>query len=265
LVALNKKASSKDYTISWWDYGYPIWFYSDTSTLVDGGKHDNDNFIVSTILQTTSPQLAARLTRMAVETYANDPKHRVVSDRLFHNKQPDQKDPNLYLAELESGAIALPKKTRDIYLYLPYKMMGIFPTVALFGNLDLTTGKPKRQILFYAAGIRGESGGVVRLANGIAIDLNKGTAQMGRSVVPLQQFVVAQVSKNGAISVQTRPYRMDGRLVAIYLKSYGQMVVVDPETFRSTYVQMFMLGRYDKNLFEPVVTSPYSRIYRLKI
>jgi len=30
------------------------------------------------------------------------------------------------------------------------------------------------------------------------------------------------------------------------------------------YVQMFILGKYDKRFFEPVVLSPYTRIYRLK-
>ncbi len=49
LVKLNKISDRKDYTLAWWDYGYPIWFYSDTSTLIDGGKHHHDNYIVSKI------------------------------------------------------------------------------------------------------------------------------------------------------------------------------------------------------------------------
>ena len=59
LVKLDNMADGKDYTLSWWDYGYPIWYYSDTSTLIDGGKHNNDNFIISKIMQTSSPELAA--------------------------------------------------------------------------------------------------------------------------------------------------------------------------------------------------------------
>jgi dolichyl-diphosphooligosaccharide--protein glycosyltransferase/undecaprenyl-diphosphooligosaccharide--protein glycosyltransferase len=265
LAKLNEIASSKDYTLTWWDYGYPVWYYSDTSTLIDGGKHDNDNFIVSTMLQTDSPKLAARLARLAVETYAKDPKHRVVSNVLFHNKQPDQKDPNLFLAELESGSIKLPPKTRDIYLYLPHKMIGIFPTVMVFGNLDLTTGKSKRKPMFYPTRIRSEQGGVVHLSNGIVLDLKKGTVQTGPQSMPLAQFVVAQVKQDGSVAVTQQAYRLDGKMIALYLKSYGQLIVMDTQTFNSTFVQMFMLGRYDSSLFEPVVSSPYSRIYRLKI
>ena len=70
LDKLNKHSEGKDYTLAWWDYGYPIWYYADTSTLIDGGKHNNDNFIISKIMQTTSPKLAASLGRLAVETYA---------------------------------------------------------------------------------------------------------------------------------------------------------------------------------------------------
>jgi len=39
---------------------------------------------------------------------------------------------------------------------------------------------------------------------------------------------------------------------------------MDIETFASNYVQMGLLGNYDKNLFELVVKSPYTRIYKLK-
>jgi dolichyl-diphosphooligosaccharide--protein glycosyltransferase/undecaprenyl-diphosphooligosaccharide--protein glycosyltransferase len=48
------------------------------------------------------------------------------------------------------------------------------------------------------------------------------------------------------------------------MKSYNKFIVMDVETFNSIYVQMFILGRYDKELFELVVASPYSRIYKLK-
>ncbi len=113
LVKLNKIAKSKDYTLSWWDYGYPIWYYSDTSTLIDGGKHDNDNFIISKILQTDSPQLAANLARVAVETYV-DSNYSVVTNTLFRNRKKDQIDPNELLAKLKNNAYPLPEKTRDI-------------------------------------------------------------------------------------------------------------------------------------------------------
>ncbi len=173
LVKLNEIADAKDYTLSWWDYGYPIWYYSETSTLIDGGKHINDNFIISKIMQTSSPELAANLSRLAVETYV-DSNYTNIANTMFRNGKEDQLDPNLLLSELESNTYALPEKTRDIYLYLPYRMLRIFPTVAVFGNLDLTTGKAERKISFYPTSAVGNKDGVVTFGNGITFDTQKG-------------------------------------------------------------------------------------------
>jgi len=258
LAALNRKSSDRDYTIAWWDYGYPIWFYSDTSTLIDGGKHDEDNFIVSKILQTDSPVLAANLSRLAVETYVKDPHHKV-APKLFAGR-----DPNLMLAKLETQEFAPPPKTREIYFYLPYRMMNIFPTVMLFGNLDLSTGKPLRKPLFMPMRPRGQSGDLLKLSGGMAIDLRRGMLIERRQKIPLRRLVVASLAKNMAIKTVTQNYYEEGAYSVVFLRSYGRIVIMDNRTYRSLYVQMFMLGRYDKALFEPVLASPYTRIYRLK-
>lgn len=263
LTKLNEISESKDYTLSWWDYGYPIWYYADTSTLIDGAKHHNDNFIISKILQTDSPELAANLSRLAVETYV-DSNYSIVADTLFKNGKKDQIDPNLLLSELENGIYELPKKTRDIYLYLPYRMLRIFPTVAVFGNLDLTTGKEKRKMAFYPTSVMGNKNGMILLRNGIVFDAKKGEISIGKETKNVKNFIITQNTKSGKINLQSQLYHIDGEYAIVYMKSYGQFIVMDVNTFNSTYVQMFILGKYDKNLFELVVSSPYSKIYKLK-
>ena len=260
---LDSIADTKDYTLAWWDYGYPIWYYSDTSTLIDGGKHNNDNFLISTILQTSSPELAANLSRLAVETYVNS-KYAVAADVLFKNGQKDQVDPNLLLSELENGTYQMPKRTRDIYLYLPYRMMNIFPTVAVFGNLDLLSGNAKRKIAFYPTSVMRSDKGLIALRNGIIFDSQKGEVTIGQQKKSVKNFVITENTKDGKIQLQSQLYHMDGEYCVIYMKSYGQFVVMDSEIFHSTYVQMFILGKYNADLFELVVSSPYSKIYKLK-
>ena len=264
LVKLDKIADSKDYTLTWWDYGYPVWFYSNTNTIIDGGKHQNDNFIISKIMQTTSPEFAANLSRLAVETYV-DSNYSTIADTLFKNGKEDQLDPNLLLSELEDGAYKLPNKTRNIYLYLPYRMLRIFPTVAVFGNLDLTTGKAERKISFYPTNAVSNKDGVIAFSNGITFDANKGEITLGQQKMQVKNFIVTQNTKQGEVQLQSQLYHVDGEYAIVYMKSYGTFVVMDSETFKSTYVQMFMLEKYDKNLFELVVSSPYSKIYKLKI
>jgi len=67
LDSLRKVASREDYIVAWWDYGYPLRYYTDTKTLIDGGKHSGDvNFPVSFML-THDQESAARLARLEVE------------------------------------------------------------------------------------------------------------------------------------------------------------------------------------------------------
>jgi len=259
LALLDKTSSDKDYTLTWWDYGYPVWYYSDTNTLIDGGKHNNDNFIISKIMQTTSPRLAANLSRLAVETYV-DSNYSVVADKLFEGK-----DPNELLIQLDSSSYKLPPKSRDIYLYMPYRMLDIFPTVALFGNLDLTTGKPLRKMMFYPTTLAKKTNNILQFRNGIVFDMLKGTLTIGQNKQPIKYFIATQNTKNGEVKVQAQAYRNGSNIVVLYMQSYGKFIIMDTQTFNSMYVQMFILGKYDHKLFELVHASPYSRIYKLKI
>ena len=263
LVKLDKMSNMEDYTLSWWDYGYPIWYYSNTNTLIDGGKHTNDNFIISKIMQSNSPEFVANLSRLAVETYV-DSNYSIVANTLFKNKQKDQLDPNTLLSELEDDTYKLPKKTRDVYLYLPYRMLNIFPTVAVFGNLDLTTGKAERKISFYPTNAVSSKDSMIAFRNGITFDTKKGEITLGQQKKQVKNFIITQNTKEGKVQLQSQFYHADGEYTIVYMKSYNTFVVMDNETFNSTYVQMFILEKYDKNLFELVVSSPYSKIYKLK-
>ncbi len=264
LEALSKIATNKDYTLTWWDYGYPVWFYSNTNTIIDGGKHQNDNFIISKIMQTTSSGLAANLSRLAVETYVNS-NYAEIADTLFKNGKEDQLDPNVLLVELESNTYKTPQKTRDIYLYLPYRMLSIFPTVAVFGNLDLTTGEEERKIAFHPTSAIANKDGVITFANGITFDAQKGEIGLGEQTKQVKNFIITQNTQEGEVQLQSQLYHVDGEYAIVYMKSYNTFVVMDSETFNSVYVQMFMLQKYDSKLFELVVSSPYSKIYKLKI
>ncbi len=67
LDKLKSIASREDYVVAWWDYGYPIRYYSDVKTLVDGARHSGSiNFPVSFALLRN--QIAsANMARLAVE------------------------------------------------------------------------------------------------------------------------------------------------------------------------------------------------------
>jgi len=263
LEKLKALSSPKDYTLAWWDYGYPIWFYSNTNTIIDGGKHQNDNFIISKIFQTTSPELVANLSRLAVETYVASG-YKTIADTLFKNGKKDQIDPNVLLSKLENNTYPLPKKTRDVYLYFPYRMLNIFPTVAVFGNLDLTTGKADRTIAFYPTNAVENKNGILRFSNGIIFDTKQGKLLLGNGTVEVKNFIETRFTKEGKQEVRSQLYHPQGEYVVLFMRNYGKFIILDEETLHSMYVQMFILGHYDSTLFELVVSSPYSKIYKLK-
>lgn len=278
LDQLRTLANPKDFTLSWWDYGYPLWFYTHTSTLIDGGKHHNDNFILSTILLTTSPQKLSNLARLGVEEYVNfanlmQQSHKTkeaklyaslgyqdVIDVLLHNKQDSQKDPNLFLDTLAKGTYEMPPKTRDIYLYFPMRMLSIFPVVAQFGNIDLATGNPLREIAFYPTYLAGQNETSMMFHNGLVFDMKKGVLTSGSQPLLVSKFVAV----DEMLSVTQWDYPQDGKYIVLLVKSQGIFIILDKQTFDSSFVQMGLLGIYDESLFERVVSSPASQIYRLK-
>ncbi|WP_345985413.1 STT3 domain-containing protein [Sulfurimonas sp. HSL-1656] len=264
LDKLSKTGSPKDYVLTWWDYGYPIWFYGDKNTLIDGGKHNHDNFIVSQMVCSESQLEAARLGRLAVEAYVAADYKKPAADILFRNNQPDQVEPNAFLESLRYGDITLPESTRDIFVYLPLRMLDIFPTVCTFSNLDLNSGQRYSPPFLYVTSQFQEQQGMLLLGNGITLDQRRGIIRAGGQEVSLKAFYTASLSANGDVEVKSHLVKMDGTLSLIYMASYGRMLLIDDSVLNSNYIQMFVLGRYDPALFEPVEMSPYVKIFRVK-
>ncbi|WP_187647895.1 STT3 domain-containing protein [Nitrosophilus labii] len=298
LNRLKNIGSSKDFVLTWWDYGYPIWYYADKCTLIDGGKHNHDNFIVSTILSTNSQLQAARLARISVETYVKQvewykrykeegldlseiPEEFIfqkkgrksfvanpgfpVADVIFQNGKKSQIDPNDFLEELKYGDVKLPKKTREIYIYLPLRMMEIFSTVKLFSSIDLKTGKKTSSpFMFYSERFK-DTKDLLIFERGVALDKKSGVLLIGKQKVPIKDFFTVGFTKDGKVVKQKQSLRKNAPLSVISLSSYQSFLIVDDEMLNSLYIQMFVFDNYDKDLFEPIVISPWSKIYRVKI
>ena len=265
LEKLHKIAGREDYVLAWWDYGYPIRYYSDVKTLVDGGKHTGEvNYPVSYAL--TRPQAAsAAMARLDVEytesAYRNDRNGSYLQMMMEDRKI---EDPNLFLTMLEEGEVKLPPKSREIYYYLPLRMMGIFPTVAIFSAIDLKTGTPMREPLFYTLKRFEEKGSKIIFGTDFWIDLENGTMKMGRNEAKLNRFVVTQLRSDGTMKLTQKSFDRNSRFYLVYMKNYRQFLLMDRRMFESAYVQLFVLRRYDPKLFEPVILDPMAVVYRLK-
>lgn len=267
LDMLKDKADREDYVVSWWDYGYPIRYYSDVKTLIDGGKHRGDvNFPVSFML--TNPQEAsAKLARLDVEyseKIFQDKNLSIFSNIEKMTKEYGFNDTNDFLLSLE-GDIELPKKTRDIYFYLPYRMIDIYPTVEMFSNLDLMNGNMKERSFFYASKQFKQDKDILNLGQGVVVDLKELAININNNKVPIKRLVNSAYDKNMKFTKEVQLVNPDGELNLIFMSSYNTFLVVDEKTYNSVYIQLSVLQEYDKMLFEEVILTPHAKVYKLKI
>ena len=277
LVKMQARMEREDYMVTWWDYGYPIRYYSDVKTLIDGGKHNGDvNFPVSFML--TKPQESgARLARLEVEytekafsiVEENETKPQKEQVKLINNTAQMSLDygfnnANDFLEALQTP-LTLPTKTRDVYFYLPWRMMSIFPTVAQFSNLDIMTGKTIRQPFLFQTNRFRDNGTTLDLSSGVVLDKAKGMLKVGVQEIPIKYFIQTTYTPEGVFRKEQNMIHGNGSLSLIYMQAYNTFLVVDETFFNSLFIQLFVLENYDERFFEPISLEAYAKIYRLKI
>lgn len=264
---LGKNSSGEDYVVAWWDYGYPIRYYSNVKTWVDGAKHTGDvNYPASYVLTTDDPLSAANMMRTYTEATEAGYKdlNKTQNDFEYMITSQGFKDPNDFLNSLALPETKIPPKTREVYLYLPLRMLEIFPTVALFSNLDLTSPNIPNPPFFYTTRIYKDSETTLELNQGVSIDKKTNTIKLGNQSVPIKSFYHVGYDNSNKLRINEQKIGTKG-LSIIFLASYGQFLVLDDYFVKSMYIQMFVFENYNKNLFEPVILDPMTKIYKLKI
>lgn len=262
LTNLSKVADRDDYVLSWWDYGYPIRFYSNAMTLIDGGKHiGRDNFAVSLALS-QDENMSATMARFEVE-YTK--KLYGEKNNTFEKMMEDYNLNNIddLLLALKANLLSPPEKTSEIYYYLPYRMLDIFPIVIRFSNLDLKSGTSYKNPLFISGYFKREGDNEIILDNGIQIAKNFSALYYGDSKLPIKEFIISTYDGKNTNN-QSFKVNSEGGIYVIYMKSYGRFLILDEATFNSTYIQLFVLGQNDENLFELVDSNILAKIYKVK-
>lgn len=267
---LGKKASREDYVFTWWDYGYPVRYYADVKNHSDGGKHDGaTNFIESFIICSTSQNAAANMMRESVEAYeelikqGKEQKTATLEYMLAKNGFKNE-DYQQYLSALASNTHKKSVKTRDVYLFLPYEMFGILPTIKLFSNVDLNTGAEVSSPSFLMFNHYNETEDSIDFG-GAVFDKKTKTVKFGEKTIHLKSVSISYYDKNGTLATKTDSGSSTGELHLISLPTYGAYILADDEMFNSLFIQMFVFENYDRNLFEKVSSTYEAKIFRLKI
>lgn len=264
LESFKNIASREDYALSWWDYGYPIRFYSDVKTLIDGGKHlGSDNFAVSFAL--TKPQRSsANIARLEVE-YTQRNLHENFGLNLAKiMKDYNASDVNEFLLSLNNENFTLPKKTRDIYYVLPDRMHYIIPTISRFSDIDLKTGRSYASGLFMLNEGLNKSERGIELGDGAYLDKTLNFLNISGKKLAINTFISTEY-KDAKLNAHYSKIDERAWIYVIYMNDYNRLLILDKSMFESAFIQLFVLENYDKKLFEPVILTPLMKIYRLKV
>jgi len=262
LEELKKISNPKDFGLSWWDYGYPIRYYADVNSFIDGGVHQGgSNYPVSLAFATDSEQLAVALAKANAEYTSlkigdTSPN---ISLLEYEMKKNGFDNPYDLLEAMSIGSVNS-SFADDIFFILPYRMLEILPTVYRFSEIDLLSGEMDSPGFYLFSSRFQDLGDRIVLEGGVVI--NKGGASLslqgGRSI-PLKRFVTVE---GGVVNTDT--LYPNSPLTLIYMKEYGAFLVVSEEIYNSLFIKLFLLEEYDADLFEPVIMTPYIKIYKVK-
>ncbi|NPA04277.1 MAG: hypothetical protein GXO61_05375 [Epsilonproteobacteria bacterium] len=238
----------KGYIITWWDYGWPLWYYTNKRTIIDNGKHHYDNYVVAKTLFSFNPRFVANIDRFFIEEYDKIYPWAVLPyvTKKYHFGR--------LLYSLYTGKIKLPPKKNEIYYYFDDRIILKLPVIERFSHR-----KRVRQrafvwtTLLYSYDLeKGEVKG-----KGIRIDLNKG-------------FLYAKGKKNsfgrlifhdGEKIVKSYKFRDEDYVLIIYKNRY---IIGAYRYMHSFFFQAFFLNNLDRNIFETLHYSKDAKIFRLK-
>ncbi len=265
MTRFGQLAAPDSYAIAWWDFGYPLYYFAHVGALIDGGKHGHDNLVASQVMLTGSQLQAANLSRVAVEGFvAGRSPHRPVIDTLFAEADAAGQTQRAWLASLGEPGYAPPAKTREVYLYLPHKMLSLLGAVEQFSRDARRGDGPTRDPVFVYTPAKEQGGTLVLQRGGFKIDL-KSMKMQDRAGKPMsvRSFDLVDRGPDGAPHVRTQPAQADGRYRVIFMRAYGAVILCDLELYDSVLVQLYVLGRYDEALFESVLRTPYGAVFRV--
>ena len=255
LKVLDEKTRPEDFAVSWWDHGWPLWYYARMQTLIDNGRHFADNYTVASIFLSDSPQFANRAIHYFYELYASNPN----KDAIVQGLEQDANVTQLF-QKIKEGSLELPKQ-HDKYVVLPLQLLRLGYTMFTFANVDPSSGQKGKSHFFKRYHMVGEDAQYMHFDKGMKFD------KQGKRIVfdkggerPLKRLdrVVFQGSKK---LLSAESFHAQGLSLVQFGSDY---FLLDDFFYNSMLVQMLVFNHYDANYFEPFYEGQSIAIYKVK-
>ena len=230
--------------LTWWDYGYAINDATRLSTFHDGGSQMSPKtyFIARSLISTDQDELHDITQYLATESNLGIAKN---------NTSPE--------ALLEAVRNPTQKPWNPIYLFFTADMTGKYGAISKLGSWDIEKGgsKPRSYQNLACNKITNQE----MSCRGAKIDLKAGFIN---SQLALRRLIFI---RNGQVMQEKKFGHAQGFTLQLIVagKNIVEVQLIDEAVFRSNYNQMFLLGVYQKDLFEETYNAfPFSRLYRVK-
>lgn len=243
-LEVKKRVPEDSALLTWWDYGYAITDVTGLATFHDGGGQTSPKtyFISRGLISHDQDELYDITQYLSTEGNSGISKN---------NTSPE--------ALLEAVRNPKLKPWNPIYLFFTADMTGKYGAISKLGSWDIVNGGSKPR--GYQNLACNKITNVAMDCRGAKIDLKAGKIN---NQVALKRMVFI---REGKVMREQEFGHSQGYTLQLLVA--GQRIVevqlIDEVVFRSNYNQMFLLGRYRKDLYEETYNAfPFSRLFRVK-
>lgn len=253
-------AGREDIAVAWWDFGYPIRYYADVKTLIDGYYNTGDvNFPVAFVLTETDPVAARNMALLAAgqARQAGGGFGRLLAGKMASN-------PGEFLNDLKNPLYPLPSRDHDTYLVLPAKTLPMFGQITRFADIDLRTGAIPYPIRYVFSRTYQKEKDAITFSPSLRIDTRANLVHSSTGESPLKAVWAVDDDPRAGRRARQLYANPDGELSLLMLTGEKALVLLDDRLLATQFIQLFVFERYDPRCFEPVILDPKMKVYLIK-
>lgn len=264
---------------SWWDYGYPILYWSRRATLADGSYHPGEAMVhVAWPLTVSDPRSAANFMQFyslqgnrgihrVYSAHNNDKGSALARLKELLSKGPQEARRSLELQPLQAleelrsvedwVKFLYPgeEQTRPIYLLLNRDMLGKAYWWFWFGTWDTERKKGDHVRPMELRGLREQNGVISR--PGFTLDRARGTGEI-RTAKGQQYFSIKGLSEQTGRSYRLYNYPFNGKAGGFtWYKDAGVGILYGSQIASSVFGQLYFASAIQEGWFERIFFQPH--------